>query len=71
MTTDNLICDLSEWKNRTGRITNKCSKCGKHYRLPSFIFEPRDKICFTCETLETIEKVTNEAVKNYRLHKRF
>lgn len=32
-----------------GSETNKCKECGKYYRLPGAIYEPRDQICFTCE----------------------
>lgn len=29
--------------------TNKCQICAKRYKYPNYVFEPRDRICFTCE----------------------
>ena len=46
-----------EWEEEHDRKTNRCESCGKYYRMPTFIYPPRDKICFTCESLE---KVINE-----------
>ena len=57
---DKFICYLSEYKQKYGRISNKCEGCGKHYKLPGSIFEPRDKICFTCELKkDLIERIKN------------
>jgi len=43
------IMTKEEYVKKYGKKTNKCVICKKHYRLPTFIYEPRDKICFTCE----------------------
>ena len=39
-------------RQELGKVTNKCQKCGVRYKLPQSVFEPRDKICFTCEVNE-------------------
>lgn len=41
--------DINEYYEKYGRKSNKCELCGKHYKMPTFIFKPRDEICFTCE----------------------
>lgn len=35
--------------------TNKCETCGKRYKFPQTVFEPRERICFTCEVKENIK----------------
>lgn len=34
--------------------SNKCLLCGKYYKYPAYVYEPRDVICFTCENKVTI-----------------
>jgi len=51
---DKYLMTNQEWQDKTQRVTNKCQECGKHYRMPSFIYEPRDKICFTCENRKSL-----------------
>jgi hypothetical protein len=54
-----------EYIKKYGKKTNKCLICKKHYRLPTFIYEPRDKICFTCELkLKILCKDCGEATKD-------
>lgn len=55
---ENLLYTLDDWYNIHKKLTNKCSNCFKHYKMPNFIFKPRDKICFTCELKlkKTLEK---------------
>jgi len=36
--------------------TNKCETCGKRYKFPQTVFEPRERICFTCEVKENIKE---------------
>jgi hypothetical protein len=36
-------------KQSMGKSTNRCEICHKYYRYPCYIFEPRDRICATCE----------------------
>jgi len=53
-----LICDLEEYYKKYHRRSNKCNLCGKYYKLPQSIFEPRDKICFSCEISEKSGEVS-------------
>lgn len=46
---DRPLMDIEEYYKKFGRRSNKCGECGKYYKLPTYIFRPRDKICFTCE----------------------
>lgn len=54
---DKFLMDINEYKEKYGKISHKCENCGKQYKLPCYIFSPRDKICFTCENLEIKRKV--------------
>lgn len=49
MSEDIFICSLEDYFKKHKRKCNKCASCGKVYKLPNYIFEPRDKVCFTCE----------------------
>lgn len=46
--------------------TNKCEICGKRYKLPNSVFEPRDKICFTCENNLCIGQCFSKALSSFR-----
>lgn len=41
--------DRVDYYKKFGKWSNKCQDCRKHYGLPTYIFYPRQKICFTCE----------------------
>lgn len=43
--------DLTEYFKKFGKRSNKCSGCGKSYKLPNYIFHPRQDICATCEDM--------------------
>ena len=47
----NFVMSKNEYIKQYGRKSNKCQKCGKQYKMPESIFEPRMKYCSTCETL--------------------
>lgn len=48
---DKFVMNINEWYRKYKRRSNKCESCGKHYKLPNFIYEPRDRICASCEYL--------------------
>jgi len=42
---------LEEYRHKyKGKKSKKCECCGKKYRLPGYIFSPRDRICAECES---------------------
>jgi len=55
-----LVCALEDWQKEYGKKCNKCDDCGKVYKLPNYIFYPRNQICFTCECKRDYFAVINK-----------
>lgn len=43
------LMSLQDYYKKYKRKCHKCESCGKTYKLPNSIFEPRDRVCFSCE----------------------
>lgn len=54
--------DLSEYFKKFGKRSNKCADCGKSYKLPSFIYHPREEICASCESKQMKINVLTGAI---------
>ena len=53
----------AEWEENNNKKTNRCERCSRYYRMPGFIYEPRDKICFSCESEINFKKAVDAAVE--------